>query len=146
MLDPWSNKNKQTENWNRDAGVPDVKLLVGPWNHAGVQHARFFPDAVRHSLIKKNGSPVLICAYPSCFSAHIHLQYDDQATGFRRFNAPEEVASWFKARLATAPPGAITVPSSSSDHGPQGGHDELPPCRYFVMQEERWRTPAVRAH
>lgn len=24
----------------------DVTLIIGPWNHAGVQHARFFPKGV----------------------------------------------------------------------------------------------------
>lgn len=31
---------------NREV-TDDVTLIIGPWNHAGVQHARFFPRGVR---------------------------------------------------------------------------------------------------
>ena len=81
-----------------------------------------------------------------------------QATGFRRFDAPDEVAHWFQARLSnddtnTNNNGAASPPSSprtaaaaAAKAKGRGGKENvhLPSCRYFVMQDERWRTPAVR--
>lgn len=95
-----------------------------------------------------------IDATPDSFNLHTytHPQHQ-QATGFRRFNAPDEVAAWFKARLAPSFPAPQGGNSSSSNQvqspvspPQQEGkkrETELPACRYFVMQEERWKTPAV---
>lgn len=79
--------------------------------------------------------------------SHIIRQIKPQATGFRRFDAPDEMARWFKARLASGSSSLPHAPPSSSSSSPPAAEakGELPLCRYFVMQEERWRTPAVRA-
>ena len=54
-----------------------------------------------------------------------------KATGFRRFVAADEVAQWFATRLSS-PPSSSSVPNSR--------RPSLPRCRYFSMQEEKWRT------
>jgi len=54
-----------------------------------------------------------------------------QTTGFRKFVAADEVAHWFAARLS---------PPSSRFSAPPSRPPSLPPCRYFTMQDEKWRT------
>ena len=71
-----------------------------------------------------------------------------QASGFRRFDAPEEVARWFGDKLGDSQPKKPQpqpqqeAPASSSSNK-RSFAAALPRVRYYTMQAEAWKTPKV---